>query len=314
LRDNLVSRGSAVGVKQAVAVHGAFRLIGNQFSGFDEIESAVLTLYPDRFGKPCRSVYRDNFFTQCAVAVSESQPGLWDAASVSGNTVVGGTAPPNVTVVAAQAPITVQPLTVSPKPVLRAPALPAPVVVDGDVREWPWTDKTRAVVLEQSTLGDVLPTAPKSCAVAAVDTTHFYLAVRVTTSAGYKLQPATSPYSGDGMEVAFQSAEPQVLTPIFMCYGSANGSFWPHAAGGATAEQMALLEKETQYAVKEGQGEWTAEWRIPLAVLGKNSDAVRKLRFNIGVFHKSADLWVVWCGTGAEIYRVENAGEVIMAE
>ena len=58
--------------------------------------------------------------------------------------------------------------------------------------------------------------------------------------------------------------------------------------------------------------EWTAEWRIPLAVLGKNRDAVSRLQLNLGIYHQGSGLWVVWVGTGAEVFRVESAGEVVL--
>ena len=84
---NLVDRGGAAGVKAAVTVGGWYQLLGNQITGFDEPGSSGLMLLPDRLGKPCPSVYRDNCVTRCAVGIRESKAGLWEAALRDGNSV-----------------------------------------------------------------------------------------------------------------------------------------------------------------------------------------------------------------------------------
>lgn len=77
---NLVTRGAATGVAAAVSIAGAYKLIGNTVSGFDEAGSAALLLLPDRLGKPLANLYRGNVFSRCTVPVQQSQPGLWEAA------------------------------------------------------------------------------------------------------------------------------------------------------------------------------------------------------------------------------------------
>ncbi len=94
-RDNQIVRGEASGVKRAVVVRGEWKLIGNQFFGFDEPNSAVLALYPDRLGNPPANLYRNNIFEQCGRIVRESRAGLWRAATTSGNLFLDcGVAPP----------------------------------------------------------------------------------------------------------------------------------------------------------------------------------------------------------------------------
>lgn len=82
---NLIDRGGAVGVKAAVTVGGQYQFIGNQITGFDEAGCSGLALLPDKLGKPLPNIYRDNLLTRCAVGISESKPGLWDAAVKDGN-------------------------------------------------------------------------------------------------------------------------------------------------------------------------------------------------------------------------------------
>lgn len=84
--ENVVTRGATAGVKEAVAVHGAFRLMRNRIHGFDEPGSVALSLYPDAIGRACRSVYVGNTVEQCALGMAESQVGLWKASLTSGNT------------------------------------------------------------------------------------------------------------------------------------------------------------------------------------------------------------------------------------
>jgi len=50
-RDNLITRGDATDVKQAVIVSGRFQIIGNHITGFNEQGATALDLRPDRFGK-----------------------------------------------------------------------------------------------------------------------------------------------------------------------------------------------------------------------------------------------------------------------
>ncbi len=96
---NTISRGGAIGVRQALDIRGRFNVIGNLFSDFDETGSVVLALHPDRLGKALPNVIGDNIFENCSGPVAESQKGLWDACSVSGNVFAGrrgGVAPSGI--------------------------------------------------------------------------------------------------------------------------------------------------------------------------------------------------------------------------
>ena len=85
VKDNLIARGGAAGVKAAIELRGMFKLIGNHVSGFDEKDSAALSLLADPFGRTARSTFRDNIFQGCARVVPELQRGLWDEASDRAN-------------------------------------------------------------------------------------------------------------------------------------------------------------------------------------------------------------------------------------
>jgi hypothetical protein len=84
-RDNIINRGGAKDVKQAVVVSGRFNLIGNHISGFDEKDSAALVLNPDGLGRAQPNLYRDNIVQKCSRVLKESQPGIWKSSHTDGN-------------------------------------------------------------------------------------------------------------------------------------------------------------------------------------------------------------------------------------
>jgi hypothetical protein len=88
LRDNLIDRGAAVGVKQALRLQGCFQLLGNHISGFDEPGSSALALQPNRLGKPCRNQVRQNVFENCRQLMVESRSGLWQSYLVDNNVLI----------------------------------------------------------------------------------------------------------------------------------------------------------------------------------------------------------------------------------
>ena len=77
-RENVLIRGAASPVKEAVMIRGQYRLLGNQFVDYDGAGSATLSLYPDRLGRAPANLYQDNLFQHCALPVQEAQKGLWE--------------------------------------------------------------------------------------------------------------------------------------------------------------------------------------------------------------------------------------------
>ncbi|MFH2069007.1 MAG: right-handed parallel beta-helix repeat-containing protein [Candidatus Omnitrophota bacterium] len=84
-RDNVISRNDAQGVKQAISVTGQFKIIGNQFSGFDEPGCAALSLAPDPTGRVNRNIFQGNIFERCTSVVSEAGKELWKGYVADGN-------------------------------------------------------------------------------------------------------------------------------------------------------------------------------------------------------------------------------------
>jgi len=87
VRHNLITR-QTVDSPVAIEVAGEVSLIGNQLAGFDGEGATALLLKPDPLGQAPASRYVDNVFERCTKVVTESQPGLWRAASRRGNSFV----------------------------------------------------------------------------------------------------------------------------------------------------------------------------------------------------------------------------------
>ncbi|NOZ22010.1 MAG: hypothetical protein GXP25_13090 [Planctomycetes bacterium] len=310
LKNNIVTRGGATGVKQAILVAGRFNLIGNQIAGFDEEGSAALLLSPDRAGRDYKNIFRENVFQDCANIVKEAKEGMWKSAIASGNLFIncGGapSQPPDKTVEQDITPVVIQP---PKKPVLLAPRLKSPVKIDGDVSEWPWSNKARVVVLDRGPAGEPLK-SHKGQAIAAHDGKNLYLALRFFLPKGAKIQVVRGFDQGDGVEVSFRSADPKKPTPIFLLWGSAGGAHESSTAMGASAEQAEALKKATTYAARQTKDGWACEWRIPFTAMGLKPENVKGFFFNLGVQCAADGQWIAWVPTGGRLCDVDSAGEL----
>ncbi len=79
------TRVEMTGVPQAIELHGRFALVGNIVVGFDEPESAALSLHADRLGRAVHGSFRDNVFESCRRVVREDQEKFWTEADARGN-------------------------------------------------------------------------------------------------------------------------------------------------------------------------------------------------------------------------------------
>lgn len=91
LRDNIITRGDATAVPHAVFVAGRFSLTGNHISGFDEPDSAALSLQPDRLGNVPANLLRDNIVQGCARLLAPGSEAQWEGALKDGNLTLGVT-------------------------------------------------------------------------------------------------------------------------------------------------------------------------------------------------------------------------------
>jgi hypothetical protein len=305
-RDNAITRGAASGVASGVEVHGRFDLVGNHLLNFDEPGAAGLYLCPDKLGNAPASLVRDNIIERCRVAHRESGPGLWAATVRQGNQFLACGAD-----LAARSPLRIAANVVpARRPVLRAPRLVRPVKLDGKLDEWPLNDARRVVKLEVGPAGEPIA-GPRAFVCAAHDERYLYLAVRCTFPAGYQPKAALQ-WQGDGVEVSFRCAQGAVRTPVYTLWGTTDGTFNSSAQGGATPEQLRLLEREVRYQAVVGAGAWTGEWRLPLSELGIDPRQVKRLAFNVGYRWSGQDQWLAWVPTGGSIWEVDNGGDLVL--
>ena len=312
--DNTVTRGQAGSVKEAIAVQGRFRLLRNHIQGFDEPGCCALAPRPDPIARTPRSEYSDNVFESCGEIVAETCKGLWEASSARGNVFIDcGKAPKQAVAPAKRDGLAAVLIEPAKRPTLTAAKVARPPRVDGEVSEWPWQDAGRVVAIAQTPMGDALG-KPAGRACAARDAENLYLAVRISVHAGARLRGGEDFASCDGVEVSFQDPEVKARAPIFVLWGSSDGTMKCLPNGGASPAQVQRVQAAVMFASRVGQSEWTCEWRIPLAAAGIDPKTAKALLFNIGAHVTAQKLWVGWVGTQSAFFHVGNAGELVLAK
>jgi len=305
-RNNIITRGRAKDVKQAVVVAGRFNLIGNHISGFDEDGSAALVVSPDRLGKANKNVITGNVFENCACAVDEARPGLWKSCITSGNVFIG--CGKEIETGATGSQSAPGAFFGGTRLVMHAPKPAGKITVDGKLDEWPLNDKARVGILKWSPTGEPVA-SPQAVACAACDGRDLYLAVRISVGEKAKLVAGLG-WQGDGIEVSFREAGGKKPAPTFMLWGTVDGRFNSTTQEGASPAQVKLLEDSVSYAARVEKDGWACEWRIPLSKLGIDPGKVKTLQFNLGVRRTTPSCWIAWVPTGGRICDVASAGEL----
>jgi hypothetical protein len=230
---------------------------------------------------------------------------LWEAAIRSGNHFLAcGDELAQAAALPVFDPDTAAPVAL---PVLRAPGPPGNMVIDGHVGEWPWADKERVVKADVTPGGDVVM-SPTGTACAARDGTMLYIATRFEIPRGARLQPAAN-WGGDGVEVSFRDGTDGGRGPIYVLWGTLDGTFNTTAPRqDASAKQLARLRAGTRFAAATGEKAWTCEWALPLKDMGIDPAKAGTLHGNIGFRSMSDDRWVAWVATGGAFWQVGDAG------
>jgi hypothetical protein len=208
-------------------------------------------------------------------------------------------------------PAAVVPPRTGPRPQLTAPRRAAGIVVDGEVSEWPWEDKTRAIELRQSWDGSPV-VAPLSYVCAAWDEGALYLAIRNPVSNPTSLVTGAPWGSSDGVEMAFQCPSAGEPRPLWQLYGYPDGRWQSLTGSGPPDAAARKLAAAATYRARIGLDGWTCEWRIPWACTGINPRTMARLWFNVGVRKMAEGAWVVWRGTGDANYVVKDAGDLLL--
>jgi len=137
------------------------------------------------------------------------------------------------------------------------------------------------------------------------DADRLYIAVSIPLARPQTLITKGDWGAADGVEVALRR-DGKTPGATFVLQGFPNGrSITSTDAGASQAASDALL-KASRYAAKVGADGWTAEWSVPLAQFGS------ALGFNIGVRRTQSDEWIAWTGTGAQNWKLEGAGRLVL--
>ena len=220
-------------------------------------------------------------------------------------------------------------------PSCRAAERSAPIAIDGTLtaEEWDGLDQADAIPIARSP-ADSPATAPPSHAWIRRDRDHLYLAIRNEVNPAVPLEALESWWGGDMLEVIVEGSrgvgtggwwlDEKPHGPLFYLLGDHRGRFDSICIEGLPKLRAELLRNGVSYAAKvESPGLWTAEWRIPLALLCIDPEKTRFCHFNVGVCKpgtRTKDggkptgnaLWVAWEGTAGPNWQVWNAGRLIL--
>ena len=114
----------------------------------------------------------------------------------------------------------------------------------------------------------------------------------------------------DGVELCFADADNNAQHPTFVLHGFPDGGCESSTEAGAPEAASTKLAAAVSFRATVNDQGWTAEWTVPLAAVAIPTAAGTDIRFNIGVFRREKRQWLQWAGTGAQTWRVEQAGTI----
>ncbi len=181
--------------------------------------------------------------------------------------------------------------------------------IDGILSDTEWP--TRSMAIGEDVNGN--PARPRSAAWLTHDGTYLYVGVRNDVDSGRPLVSDRGWGSNDAVEVAIRSPARGKLSPIFILRGYPDGKFESSTEAGAPEPEASALGVAVSYAARMvDPGRWTAEWRIPWSALGVDPAAHTELPFNLTVRKMASRLWLMWAGTQAHSWRVDQAGVILL--
>jgi len=186
-------------------------------------------------------------------------------------------------------------------------------VLDGEIKSGEWPGKLLTLDREPArySVGGS-PTLVKF----AYDDQHLYVSANVTLFGPAKVTTNSVWGTDDGVEICIAGRTPEGQPATYVVRGFAGGALRSATDAGAPAAAAERLAKETRFTVKSvggpggalfGKG-WRGEWAIPLAALGIKPEPGLKIGFNMAAYYSEFGEWHCWEGTGAENWRLDQAG------
>jgi len=192
-----------------------------------------------------------------------------------------------------------------PRPEFTVARSGATVTVDGSLTadEWGGLSRDRAMPVREGIEGE--PTEPPSFAWLCHDGDDLLVAIDNRVDASKPLRPGDTWGSDDAVEIALRAG----TGPIIVLRGWPSRHFESSREAGAPTAVAERAAQGVEYAASiVSPGQWTCEWRIPLASLGIEPDPALRLDFNLSVRKSAQPLWQMWHGTGAHTWDVHQAG------
>lgn len=317
-RNNIITRGEAAHVERALVVAGRFNIIGNTITGFDEPQSVAMFLEPDRRLKTaCPNIIQGNVFERCLCAVQEQKKGLLRSAVVQGNLFIECASAPSNHRQSTRKELSLPVFAPAKKPVWRAPLLTPPVILDGDVTKWPWKDPKRIIRMERELDGCPVESW-RGMACAGRDAGDLILAARFSVPDGTRLQRGIDWCKGDGVAIAFRNADLKRRSPVFLFWGSYDGTFRIGPYGDLSDGQRRSVERSLVYRTRSRKDGWDCEVRIPLSAPELELSPVKALHLNISMLNMAEGPWVTWVPTGEWVNYgyppcdVDRAGRLVL--
>ncbi len=196
---------------------------------------------------------------------------------------------------------------------IQAYRLEKPIALDGKEGEgeWPKTGNGKPAVIEQAPdRTKVTETTPRSYARAAYDDEFLYVLLVNRVRDVKALTRGKEWGRDDGVEISFK--DPASKGPVHVIHGFVSGMVEASTVAGSGLEQKKRIEDSgLKLATSVGDNYWTAEFRLPLRTIGIMPVKDRKLQFNIATRQAAANTPLVWTGTFAQNWKVEDAGELV---
>ena len=114
----------------------------------------------------------------------------------------------------------------------------------------------------------------------------------------------------DAVELAFKAAD-DLFAETQVLRGYTEGTWETTDETGASEEARQRLAAGVKYGARVGDGQWSAEWEVPLANLGIAPGG--RIRFNLTVRRVSGQHWIMWRPTKGQSYDVDGVGSLYLA-
>jgi hypothetical protein len=195
-------------------------------------------------------------------------------------------------------------------PLHRAYAVARPPTIDGMIgeNEWPgWQPERAMPLLSLAPNAKDYPLAAEGYAL--FDPENLYVAVRVTAPGEPLVREGGTwgPDGTGGIELDLATETHRRADPAFVLHAYPSGKLESVTVGGAEPAAAERFGSSVAYKARLLDDQtWTAEFRIPLSALGRDTAKLPQLRFNLGLRRNGAvgGPWFALAKTGGANYEL----------